>query len=71
MMEYCNGGTLEENPIYTNYDSTKLIKLLDILVQIFLALDYVHNLGYVHEDLKSANILFSNNLVSLIHFYIV
>ena len=71
MMEYCNGLTLGENDIYENYDSTKLIKLLDILVQLFLALDYMHNLRYVHKDLKPANILFSNNLVSLTFFYIV
>ena len=59
IMEYCNGGTLYGNDIFRTYYSEKLGRLKYMLVQMFVALDYIHNLGIIHGDLKPDNILIS------------
>lgn len=59
VMEYVNGGTLFEvlkaGPVAD--ENT----ILSIAKQILLALDYLHNQGKIHRDLKSQNILLSHD----------
>jgi serine/threonine protein kinase len=59
IMEYCNGGTLYESDIIRYYFPEKLDRLKYMLVQMFVALDYIHNLKIIHGDLKPDNILIS------------
>ena len=59
IMEYCNGGTLYGSDIFRSYYPKNLDRLKYMLVQIFVALDYIHNLGIIHGDLKPDNILIS------------
>jgi len=40
----------------------------NIYFDILNALEYIHNLGYVHGDIKLSNILFDNNKIKLIDF---
>ena len=59
IMEYCNGGTLYGSDVFRLYYSEKLGRLKYMLVQMFVALDYIHNLKIIHGDLKPDNILIS------------
>jgi len=57
-MEYVEGSTLKqlcsEEPL-----SVELV--INILLQITLGLDAIHNAGIVHRDLKSSNIIMTNS----------
>lgn len=65
VMEYCDGGSLE-TLIHTRrrFDSFQVSynrrDLLLTLLDISKAMEYLHNQGIVHGDLKPANILIKN-----------
>lgn len=59
VMEYVNGGTLFELLKAGSVSDENAI--LSIAKQILLALDYLHNQGKIHRDLKSQNILLSHD----------
>lgn len=58
IMEYVNGGSLYE--ILQAGPVTNEVTILYIAQQILLALEYLHNQGKIHRDLKSQNILLSS-----------
>lgn len=66
VMEYCDGGSLE-TMIHTRkkFDSSQVScnrrDLLLTLLDISKAMEYLHNQGIVHGDLKPANILIKNS----------
>jgi serine/threonine-protein kinase len=54
-MEYCEGGSLADR-IYAG-DGLTLAEGLDIAIQVCWAMEYVHEKGLVHRDLKPLNVL--------------
>ncbi|KAM6168219.1 wee1-like protein kinase 2 [Erethizon dorsatum] len=64
--EYCNGGSLQaaisENMKSGNHFQEA--KLRDILLQISLGLQYIHNSGMAHLDIKPSNIFICHNAQS-------
>jgi len=67
LMEYFKSRSLKDvikkNPLFT------LTKALDILYQVGLALDYIHNSRIIHLDVKPANILVDDTLkIKLVDF---
>jgi serine/threonine protein kinase len=64
-MEYCKGLPLHKTALFKDFKAENKNELLDMIMQAFLALDYISNIGYVHGDLKPDNIIISNKLVSL------
>ena len=60
IMEYCNGGTLSEclekyKNLYHRSFTEEIVQCL--MRQIVSALNYIHDLGIIHRDLKLDNIL--------------
>lgn len=55
MMEYAPHGDLLD-PIYDGY-YCGIVKSRAILSQILLAIQHIHNKGYIHRDIKPENIL--------------
>lgn len=64
-MEYISGGSLEallKNKFIPVIDSITYVK------QILFALEFAHNKGIIHRDVKPANIMLSNNIAKLSDF---
>ena len=64
VMEYCNGGSLKK--VLNNYQLKYGKPFSEEIVQYFMrqilkAVEYLHNLGIVHRDLKLENILLKYN----------
>jgi serine/threonine protein kinase len=59
--EFVNGGTLEDwikdGRLYQGNDKERTLRVLDIAIQIALALNHAHKRGIIHQDVKPANIL--------------
>lgn len=65
-MEYVDGGDLNDKILRQNDKPFTLQAILDIFVQITLALQYIHGKNVLHRDLKPQNIfLTKNNVVKL------
>ncbi len=56
-MEYVNGQTLEQ--LLGSGGALEGNKILDVLRQTAVALDYAHGKGIVHRDIKPANVMVS------------
>ena len=56
--EYCEGGSLLDRVCRKSYLSEK--QSAKYARQLFSAIHYMHNRGYIHRDLKPDNILFSD-----------
>ena len=54
--EFCQGGELFERIVEAGYFSEK--KAAKVMLQILLAINYVHKKNIVHRDLKPENILY-------------
>ena len=54
--EYCNGGDLKTY-VEERGNGLSLKEALKILTQVVRGLAYLHNLGYIHMDIKPENIL--------------
>jgi len=69
IMEYCGGGELFERMGSSQTCSER--QVAEWMKQILTAVDYVHQLGIVHRDIKPHNLLFSDvsqNDLKLIDF---
>ena len=60
IMEYCEGGDLRE--ILDSYDVPTSDKMI-MISQILMALKRIHENGFIHGDLKCANIFLVNKYV--------
>ena len=58
-MEYCGGGDLMGLLIKKDILSESHTRFY--MSQLATAINYVHNLGFIHRDLKPDNILISND----------
>ena len=57
-MEYCSGGDLAERLDKLEHYTEAQAAL--ILLPIFQALNYLHNIGICHRDIKLDNVMFSD-----------
>ncbi|CAD8180469.1 unnamed protein product [Paramecium octaurelia] len=63
--EFCNGGTLE---LQMKQNELPIPKVFQILKQISLGIQALHNKKIIHRDLKPANILIHENVYKLADF---
>ncbi|HPH94813.1 MAG TPA: protein kinase [Anaerolineaceae bacterium] len=63
-MEYVDGGSLKEaienSAIYAGTGQEALQRMLDVAVQFAWGLDYAHERGLVHQDIKPANVMMTH-----------
>lgn len=61
--EFVPGGTLadwmKDGRLYSGNDRDRTLRVLDVAIQIAWALDYAHEKGLIHQDVKPANVLMS------------
>ncbi|SKB12872.1 putative Serine/threonine protein kinase [Planktothrix sp. PCC 11201] len=55
VMEYCEGGTLRH--LVEQQNSLRLQEALDLIIGVLEGLDYAHQRGIIHCDIKPENIL--------------
>uniref|UniRef100_A0A7C1CCQ3 Protein kinase domain-containing protein n=1 Tax=Thermofilum adornatum TaxID=1365176 RepID=A0A7C1CCQ3_9CREN len=61
VFEFCEGGSLDD--VLTRHGKLDPLLAAEIFVQIADALATIHDLGYVHGDIKPGNILFSRDRI--------
>lgn len=57
LMEYMNGGSLDQKLTKLNGKTLKLSSVKSIVTQILKGLEYLHENKIIHRDLKPGNIL--------------
>ncbi len=60
LMDYIEGGTLRSE-IFDAHGSLTMQRILEIMQPVCSALSYAHQMGMVHCDVKSANIMIHKN----------
>lgn len=68
VMNYCAGGNLHQ---YVTAGKRKNEELLELIGQVGEALQFAHDQGYVHRDVKPANILLHDKRAYLTDFDLV
>ena len=67
-MEYVNGGSLldaiKDGSLYQGSTVEILKRLLDVAIQTAWGLDYAHQKGLVHQDVKPANVLLTHENIA-------
>ncbi len=62
--EFVNGGTLDDwikdGRLYEGDAKQRTLRVLDIAIQIALALNHAHKRGVIHQDVKPGNILMTS-----------
>ncbi|MCU7940172.1 MAG: protein kinase [gamma proteobacterium symbiont of Bathyaustriella thionipta] len=71
--EYVDGGDLKQliasQKLYQDGEHNALLKVLDISIQFAWGLDYAHEQGLIHQDIKPANIMItSDNVIKVTDF---
>ena len=67
VMEYCSAGSLSD--LLKQKKTLKIEEAVDVFLQLTEALSFIHKKGYIHQDIKPANILFtSDNAIKLSDF---
>ena len=61
ILEYCNGGDLAATQATFKDKVFDLDSAVEILADVIRGLEYLHNSGYIHRDLKLQNVLKSTN----------
>ncbi|PIC27770.1 hypothetical protein B9Z55_019925 [Caenorhabditis nigoni] len=59
VMEYCGGGSLQD--IYHLTGPLSELQIAFVCRETLRGLNYLHNMGKIHRDIKGANILLSSN----------
>lgn len=63
--DYVEGGSLadwiKDGRLYEGDPNTRLLRVLDIAIQIARALTFAHENGIVHQDVKPSNVLMTPN----------
>lgn len=67
IMEYCSGGSLEDILKHRQHPFSEK-EALEIIFQIGMGIDYLHQNNITHRDLKCDNILFHDNHYRIIDF---
>ena len=60
VMELMTGGSIADFIKHTNSQAVPTEKVFEIMMQLASAIDYIHNQGIIHRDVKSDNILFAH-----------
>ncbi|MBI3853566.1 MAG: serine/threonine protein kinase [Verrucomicrobia bacterium] len=67
LMEYVEGANLKE--LYANHDPVLLENVAQILIDMAVGLEHVHDSGFMHLDFKPENVLITRNAtVRLVDF---
>lgn len=61
LLEYAEKGTLEEFLQNGSKNNKSDVELLHLFLKIINGVEHVHSFGYIHSDLKSSNIVFSQS----------
>uniref|UniRef100_A0A8R1IS64 non-specific serine/threonine protein kinase n=1 Tax=Caenorhabditis japonica TaxID=281687 RepID=A0A8R1IS64_CAEJA len=59
VMEYCGGGSLQD--IYHLTGPLSELQIAFVCRETLRGLNYLHNMGKIHRDIKGANILLASN----------
>lgn len=63
--EWMNGGSLDEliksEKLYSGNETEQKKRILDIAIQFARGLNYAHNAGIIHQDVKPANLMMNKD----------
>jgi serine/threonine protein kinase len=60
LLEYCDGGDLINHQAKLKDRVFTLQKATEVLAEVIVGLEQLHQEGYLHRDIKSQNVLIKN-----------